>query len=136
MGEPGYRAAHVSEIAAPTGAEAGRAAWHAVRRAFAIGSFGVNVYVASAAGDVFVSEHDEIDTKHEELFFVACGRATFTVAGGTVDAPAGTFVYVRDPALVRGALAEEAGTTLLAIGGEPGRAYEVSLWEQEYDRDA
>jgi hypothetical protein len=134
MREPAYRAAHVSEIFAPTGAT-GRATWHAVRMAFAIGSFGVNAYVAESGGDVFVSEHDETDTRHEELFFVASGRATFTVAGETIDAPAGTFVYVRDPAVVRGATAEEAGTTMLAIGGEPGRAYEVSQWEREYDPD-
>lgn len=138
MGEPGYRAAHISEIVAPTGAKAGEATWHAVRMAFAIGSFGVNAYVAAAPGDVLTSEHDEIEesgTKHEELFFVAEGRATFTVAGERVDAHAGTFVYVRDPALVRGATAEEAGTILVAIGGEPGRAYEVSPWERDYDRD-
>ena len=135
MGEPAYRTAHVSEIVAPPGAKAGEATWHAVRHAFAIGSFGVNAYVAESAGDVFTSEHDEIDTRHEELFFVASGRATFTVAGETIDAPAGTFVYVRDPALVRGATAQEAGTTLLAIGGEPGQAYEVSTWEREHVRD-
>jgi hypothetical protein len=103
--------------------------------AFGIGSFGVSAYVAEAAGDVLTSEHDEVKgsgTKHEELFFVANGHATFTVAGETIEAPAGTFVYVRDPALVRGATAREPGTTLLAVGGEAGKAYEVSPWERKY----
>lgn len=131
MGDPAYRAAHVSEIATPAAAEEGRATWHAVRAAFGIGSFGVNAYVASRAGDVFTSAHDELDTRHEELFFVASGHATFTIAGEAVDAPAGTFVYVRDPAVQRGATARDPGTVLLAIGGEPGRAYEPSLWEQK-----
>jgi len=100
--------------------------------AFGIGSFGVSAYVAEAAGDVFISAHDELDTKHEELFFVVQGHATFTVAGETIEAPAGTFVYVRDPALARGATAREPGTTLLAVGGEPGKAYAVSDWERRY----
>jgi len=132
MSEPPVRIAHVSEIATPASADPGDAPWRAVRHAFGIGSFGVSAYVAEAAGDVFTSEHDEVDTRHEELFFVASGRAAFTVAGETFDAPSGTFVYVRDPALVRGATAVEPGTTLLAIGGEPGKAYEISAWERKY----
>jgi len=80
-------------------------------------------------------DHTEVDdsgTRHEELFFVASGRAAFTVGGETVDAPAGTFVYVPDPAVVRGATALEPGTTLVAVGGEPGKAFEISPWEREY----
>ena len=135
MSDPPYRVAHVSEIVTPAGPEPGQAPWHAVRMEFGIGSFGVNAYVAEAAGDVLTSEHDEVEesgTRHEELFFVANGHATFTVAGETIEAPAGTFVYVRDPALVRGAKAGRPGTTLLAFGGEPGKAYEISPWERKY----
>ena len=91
--------------------------------------------MAETAGDVFTSEHDELDTKHEELFFVASGHVTFTVAGETVEAPAGTFVHVPDPAVVRGAITREPGTTLLAVGGKPGKAYEVSAWERKYVGD-
>jgi hypothetical protein len=135
MADPAFRVAHVSEIATPATPEPGEASWHAVRLEFGIGSFGVSAYVAEAAGDVLTSEHAEVEesgTRHEELFFVANGHATFTVAGETIEAPAGTFVYVRDPALVRGATAKEPGTTMLAVGGEPGRAYEVSPWERKY----
>jgi hypothetical protein len=132
MTDPPYRAAHISEILTPASVDAGEAPWHAVRMAFGIGSFGISAYVAESAGDVLTSEHDEIDTRHEELFFVANGHATFTIAGETIEAPAGTFVYVRDPGVVRGATAREPGTTLLAVGGEPGAPYEVSAWEQEY----
>jgi hypothetical protein len=135
MTDPPYRAAHVSEILTPTAPDPGEAPWRAVRMEFGIGSFGVSAYVAEAAGDVLTSEHDEVEgsgTRHEELFFVATGHATFTVAGKTIEAPAGTFVYVRDPGLVRGATAREPGTTLLAVGGEPGRAYEISPWELKY----
>ena len=58
------------------------------------------------------------------------------VGDDVVDAPAGTFVYVRDPSVTRGATALEAGTTLIAVGGEPGKAFEVSAWEREYAADA
>jgi hypothetical protein len=135
MPDAPYRVAHVSEIPTPAAPDPGEAPWRAVRMAFGIGSFGVSAYVAEAAGDVLTSEHDEVEesgTKHEELFFVGSGHATFRVAGETFEAPAGTFVYVRDPEVVRGATAREAGTTLLAVGGEPGTAYEVSPWERKY----
>jgi hypothetical protein len=138
MRDPPYRAAHILEIPTPASVDAGEAPWRAVRMSFGIGSFGVSAYVAESAGDVLTSEHDEIEgsgTKHEELFFVGSGHATFTVAGETIEAPAGTFVYVRDPGVVRGATARDPGTTLLAIGGEPGKAYEVSPWERKYVGD-
>lgn len=132
MSDAPFRVAHVSEIVTPAGAEPGRAPWRAVRMHFDIGSFGAAAYRAEAAGDVFSGEHTELDTAHEELFFVANGHASIKVGDQTVDAPAGTFVYVEDPAVPRGATALEAGTTVVVIGGEPGKAFEVSSWEQEY----
>ena len=50
------------------------------------------------------------------------------VDGEEVDAPAGTLVYLDDPAQKRHAVANEAGTTVLAIGGVPGK-HEISAWE-------
>jgi hypothetical protein len=127
-----YRVAHLSEIVTPAGSEPGRAPWRAVRMHFDIGSFGASAYRAETAGDVFVGDHTESDTAHEELFFVASGHASVTVGDDVVDAPAGTFVHVRDPSVLRGAAALEAGTTLVVVGGEPGKAFEVSEWEREY----
>jgi hypothetical protein len=135
MSDAPYRVTHVSEIVTPAGSKPGEAPWRAVRRHFGIGSFGITAYVAEAAGDLLTGEHTEVDdsgTRHEELFYVASGRASVKLGDETVDAPAGTFVYVRDPEVVRGATALEAGTTLLAVGGEPGKAFEVSPWEAEY----
>jgi hypothetical protein len=37
-------------------------------------------------------------------------------------------VFVRDRSVRRGARAEEPGTTVLALGGEPGEAFRVSPW--------
>ena len=135
MPDAPYQVAHLSEIVTPAGSKPGEAPWRAVRKHFGIGSFGITAYVAAAAGDLLTSEHTEVDdsgTRHEELFYVASGRASIKVGDDTIDAPVGTFVYVRDPDVVRGATAVEAGTTLLAVGGEPGEAFEVSPWEREY----
>ena len=45
-----------------------------------------------------------------------------------VEAAAGTFVFVR-PGVKRTAFAEEPETTIIALGGTPGRAYEPDGWE-------
>ena len=61
--------------------------------AFGIQAFGINAYTAEKAGDVVVEEHDEKGDGgaggHEELYVVVSGRARFTLAGESVDAPAG-----------------------------------------------
>jgi hypothetical protein len=103
-----------------------------VRHHFGIEAFGVNAYTADAAGTQVVEEHDELQGGaggHQELYVVLSGSAAFTIDGERVEARAGTFVFLADPAARRGAVALEPGTTVLAIGGEPGRAYAVSAWE-------
>jgi hypothetical protein len=107
-----------------------------VRRHFDIRSFGVNG-ITGDAGDEMVEPHHERDDEenrtdgHEELFAVMSGHAVFTVDGQEVDAPAGTLVFVRDPALIRSARATADGTSILAVGGKPGVAFQVSRWEQD-----
>ena len=107
--------------------------WAMVRTHFDIEAFGVNAYIAEEPGIRVIEEHDELGERagrHEELYFVSSGRATFTVNGDEIDAPAGTFVFVRDPAAKRTAIAEEAGTTIVIVGGKPGEAFSPSPWEQ------
>ncbi len=102
-----------------------------IRRHFDIRAFGIRVNRAVGEGHV-IGEHDEVGigaAGHEELYFVLSGAATFTVGDEQVEAPAGTFVFVRDPATRRGAVATEEGTTVLAIGGTPGKAYELPIGE-------
>jgi len=55
---------------------------------------------------------------------------TFTIDGEPLAAPAGSLVYVRDPGARRSAVADEASTTVLVIGGRPGSAFTVSPWER------
>jgi tetratricopeptide (TPR) repeat protein len=98
-----------------------------VRHRFGITSFGVNTWTGHEAGDRIINEHDE-QGGDEELYLVHRGRATFELDGERVDAPAGTFVFVRS-SVKRTAFAEDPGTTILAIGGTPGAAYEPIGWE-------
>jgi uncharacterized cupin superfamily protein len=99
-----------------------------VRKLLGVTAFGINAYTARHAGDEVVEDHTEEPSGHEEMYVVVHGHATFTVDGEEIDAPAGTIVYLDDPKQQRHALAKEAGTTVLAIGGKPG-AHEVSAWE-------
>ena len=121
----GYTATHLNDIEQ-------RDTWLPVREHFGIGAFGTNAYRAKEAGDAVIGEHSEVMAKHEELYLVLNGHATFTVNGDEIDAPAGTLVFVSDPGARRGAVAKEAGTTVLVVGATPGEAFEVSPWEESW----
>ena len=102
-----------------------------IRRHFGIGGFGVRANRAVGDGHV-IGEHDEVGlggSNQEEIYLVVSGAATFNIDGERVDAPAGTLVFVRNPAAKRSAVAKEEGTTVLAIGGTPGEAYRISAGE-------
>jgi tetratricopeptide (TPR) repeat protein len=101
--------------------------WLPVRRHFDIQAFGVNAYTAAEAGRRVVEEHRE-ENGHEELYVVVAGRATFMLDGEEHDAPAGTLVHC-PPSTLRGALAAEAGTTVLGIGAKAGEVFKPSGWE-------
>ena len=108
---------------------AGRLLWRPLRRTLGVQAFGLNAYVAPEAGADVVEEHSERQLRHEEVYVVLAGRATFTLDGDTLDAPAGTVVFVRDPEVRRYARAQAPGTSVLAIGGRPGEPYSPSAWE-------
>jgi hypothetical protein len=122
-----YEVAHLDEIDEISD---GREPWRPVRHHFGITSFGVNAWTGRSAGDRILNEHDEADDddQQEELYLVQRGRARFELDGNQVEAPAGTFVFV-PPGVRRTAFAEEPGTTIVALGGTPGKAYEPDGWE-------
>jgi hypothetical protein len=96
-----------------------------LRRRFGITSFGTNAYRAPSEVDV-IREHDEMllgEAGQEELYIVLNGTATFEIDGDTMEAPAGSLVLVQ-PTAKRKATAKDDGTTILAIGGTPGKPYE------------
>jgi tetratricopeptide (TPR) repeat protein len=122
----GYAVAHLDEIDEITD---GREPWRPVRHHFGITAFGVNAWTARDAGDRIINEHDESEPDaNEELYLVLRGRAVFELDGDRVVAPAGTFVFAR-PGVKRTAFAEEPETTIIALGGTPGKAYEPDGWE-------
>ncbi len=124
----GYSITHVDDI--PELESPGESPMRPVRQHFGISSFGINAFTAQAAGDQIINEHDE-DEGREELYLVTRGSAVFELDGERRDAPAGTFVHV-PPNVKRTATAEEAGTTIVVMGGIVGKAYEPVGWEAWY----
>jgi hypothetical protein len=98
-----------------------------VREHMGIHSFGVNAFTPSEDGTL-INDHDEAGSGQEELYIVLDGHATFEVDGETVDAPAGTMVYVR-PESQRKATGEG---TVLALGATPGQAYQALDWGEAW----
>lgn len=98
-----------------------------VREHLGISSFGVNAFTAGDDGRL-IGEHDEAGTGQEELYVVLEGHATFEIDGETVEAPAGSYVYVR-PEAKRKATGEGV---VLALGATPGKAYEPIDWGEAW----
>jgi len=124
--DKGYATAQLSELTNENG-------WAMIRRKLGVQAFGINAWTAREAGEAVIVAHDEKPSGHEELYIVIAGRATFSVGRERVAAPAGTIVFVRDPGLRREALADEPGTTIVAVGGKAGEAYRPRAWEANAD---
>jgi mannose-6-phosphate isomerase-like protein (cupin superfamily) len=123
------RVVHLDELEAIPGPDT--LTWHPVRAQLGIRAFGTNAYSAQRVGDDVVEPHTESpEYGHEELYFVARGRATFTLDDDTFDAPAGTYVFVPDTATHRHAVAAEPDTTVLSFGGPP--TFTPSAWEWSF----
>jgi quercetin dioxygenase-like cupin family protein len=106
--------------------------WRPIRRPLGIRAFGTNAYSSSHVGGEIVEEHSEQQLGHEEMYVVVRGHATFRLDGADVDAPAGTLVFIRDPAVRRAATAKEPDTLVLAVGGKPGEPFTPSAWESSF----
>jgi hypothetical protein len=135
----GYVTAHLDTVEPIVFESDDEPDWKPLRHELGIGAFGVNAWVARNAGDQAIERHDEAPkeggtTGHEELYAVVSGAARFTVDGDEVDAPAGTLVFVADPALTREAIATEPNTTVIVVGAARGVAFEPSDWELRWLR--
>jgi hypothetical protein len=127
----GWQSVRIDEIE-PIPVVSGTLLWKPLRRTLEIGAFGMNAYLAPNAGDDVVEEHTEQALGHEEVYVVLTGHATFTLNDETLEAPAGTVVFIRDPLVKRHARAEEPGTQVLAVGGPRDAPYEPSPWEDYF----
>jgi hypothetical protein len=105
--------------------------WHPLQHHFRLSAFGLNAFVAREEGQELVGEHDEAESGQEEVYVVTEGRARFWIDGWEQDVPAGFVVALPDPAVRRRAVALEAGTTVLAIGG-PARESFPSTWNASH----
>ena len=94
-----------------------------VREHLGIRAFGINAYTPAEDGTL-ISGHDESGSGQEELYIVLDGNARFEIDGETIDAPAGTFVFIRPEARRRAT----GDGTILAVGGTPGQVYEALDW--------
>jgi hypothetical protein len=94
-----------------------------VREHFGIRAFGINAFTPGEDGTL-IGEHDELGSGQEELYLVLDGHASFEIDGQTVDAPAGTFVFVRPESRRRAS----GDGTVLALGATPGEAYQPLDW--------
>ena len=127
--EKGYVFAKLEELeaaptAGPDATDDGRRRYN-VRRHFDVTSFGVNAFSGPSGIDV-INAHDEMllgEAGQEELYVVLQGAATFEIDGEAIEAPAGSFVLVR-PTAMRKATAKDDETTILVVGGTPGKVYE------------
>ena len=120
-----YGVAHLDDIEEMND---GRCPHRPVRHHFGITTFGATSWTAKHARDRLMNEHDEAD-EVDELYLVLSGSARFEIAGQTVPARTGTFVRV-PPGVMRTAYAEEAGTTVFAVGGgRTGEPYWPGGWE-------
>ena len=128
--QPAYKVAHIDEIPFEEGNSPGTE-WKPVRRFFDARSFGASLARATFAGDILTHDHDETEANHEELFLIVSGHATYRVGDEEIDAPAGTFLYAPDPALMRGVVAKEPGTVMFVVGAEVGKAFVPSDWDTE-----
>jgi hypothetical protein len=98
-----------------------------LREHLGIHSFGINGITRGEDGTL-INEHDESGSGQEELYIVLDGKATFEVDGETLDAPAGTLVFVR-PESRRKATGDG---TVLALGATPGEAYQAIDWGEAW----
>ena len=98
-----------------------------VREHLGIHAFGVNAYTPGEDGTL-INEHDEAGSGQEELYVVLDGNATFEVDGETIDAPAGTYVFVGPDSRRK---ATGAGT-VLAVGATEGQAYRALDWGEAW----
>ena len=107
--------------------------WYPLQHHFRIGAFGINAF-GGDAGIELVAEHDEREAGHEELYLVVKGSARFTLAGETFVVPAVSVVAVPDTSVTRGAVANEDGTLMVAVGAPADSGFATTWREVHFER--
>jgi mannose-6-phosphate isomerase-like protein (cupin superfamily) len=102
--------------------------WKSVRHHFGITAYGINA-VTKDADNVLIPEHDERESGQQELYFVHRGGVRVTLDGEPHEASEGAMIAI-EPSVSRKIESTSSPTTLICIGGTPGKAYEVGEWER------
>lgn len=130
----GWSAKPLREVPLVAKESAGDPDWYPLQHHFGLTAFGVNVYVAAAAGGELLGRHDEKESNQEELYLVVAGAARFELDGDEVRAEAPYVVAVPDAAVTRQAVALAPGTTVVALGGRPQSRFDSS-WQRRHFED-
>jgi len=124
---PRFAVRRLEEIPTVPDADVG---WYPLQHHFDIATFGANIFVAAAAGDALIAEHDERASNQEELYVVMRGSVRFMLDGEAHDTESVSVVAVTDPSVRRSAVALDAGAMLLGLGAPPGEYH--STWRSAW----
>lgn len=95
-----------------------------VRHGLGVQSFGLQVIDFPPNADQY-PEHDHTDDSQEEVYIVIGGAATLQAGGEEHELRPGSFARV-GPSEKRKLVTGAEGARVIAIGGVPGKAYEIS----------
>jgi len=95
-----------------------------VRHGLGVQSFGLQVIDFPPNADQY-PEHDHTDDSQEEVYIVIGGAATLRAGGEEHELRPGSFARV-GPSEKRKLVTGAEGARVIAIGGVPGKAYEIS----------
>ena len=89
-------------------------------------SWGMNILNLPANYNDY-PEHDHVEDGQEEAYVVLKGKATLEADGQRIELEPGILARV-GPAVKRKIVPGGNGVTILALGGTPGKAYELPAW--------
>jgi quercetin dioxygenase-like cupin family protein len=116
----GWTVSPITDLPVVSDGEPDDPVWYPLQHALGIDTFGANVFVARAAEQLLVEEHDERESGQQELYLVLDGSAVFELDGEEARLERGAALAVTDPGIRRRARALTAGTTLLVVGAANG----------------
>lgn len=95
-----------------------------VRHHFGSTAFGINQIDLPA--NMVDKEHDEVESRQEEIYLCLTGGGTLTIDGEPVEMRPGRYILV-SPEAKRQPAAGPDGVSMVVVGSVPGGAYEP--WE-------
>jgi mannose-6-phosphate isomerase-like protein (cupin superfamily) len=104
-------------------------AFHLIRAGLGVSSFGMQVIEMPANADQY-PEHDHSEDGMEEVYTALDGSAILRCDDEEFNLEPGVFARV-GPGQKRHIRTEDSPVRILALGGRPGKAYEISALTEE-----